>query len=263
MDTKTSILPYTSEEEAAPPSYSDTISSYHPTPSASSSQYYSSQIQSQITSLTTQISSIQTQKDILTHAHDEKILGLLTHHIQIYLSDFANTGLAKGSLILVPAKGVQDPKAVPTDYDFSETTEYDRVVKVSDKENGSYMGKELWYWDDEAMAKRLARHLRPTRDPRTLELPKRKEQIQPQQQAKGWRLIGRKKKEDRPPLIEERQDSQIQIDAKRLGRDYEDRVVVDVVAEELVFRTENEYGMYEVERGWGIVLKIRVDMGKK
>ncbi|KAH6713811.1 hypothetical protein BKA61DRAFT_50050 [Leptodontidium sp. MPI-SDFR-AT-0119] len=269
MDSKTSIPAYTQDEGAGPPSYDDTISSYHPTASSSTSQYYSSQIQSQLRTLNTQISSIQTQRDILSHAQEEKILSLLTHHIQLYLSDFANTGLQKGSLILVPAKAIQDPKATPTDYDFSEPSEYDRVVKVSDKECDSYgttttTGREdLWYWEDEDMAKRLAGYLRPPpRDPRTLELPMRKEQMAPQPQSKGWGFFGKKKSEERPPLIEDRQDSSSNTKGRLSGRESEDRVVVDVKAEEVVFRTENEYGMYGSEEGWGIVVKLRIVLGR-
>ncbi|KAH7346523.1 hypothetical protein BKA65DRAFT_278860 [Rhexocercosporidium sp. MPI-PUGE-AT-0058] len=264
MDSKSAIPAYTQEEEAGPPSYTDTISSYHPTTATSTSQYYSSQIQSQLRTLNTQISSIQTQRNILSHAQEEQILSLLTHHIQLYISDFANTGLKKGSLILVPAKAIQDPKATPTDYDFSEPSEYDRVVKVSDKDCDSYGTSEredLWYWENEDMAKRLAGYLRPPpRDPRTLELPKRKEQMATQTQSKGWGFFGKKKGEERPPLIGS--NSKGQPDAGGLGGEDEDRVVVDVKAEEVVFRTENEYGMYGSEEGWGIVVKLKVILAR-
>jgi hypothetical protein len=249
MDASSKIPSYTQEDEASPPSYTDTISSFHSTASSSTSQYYSSQIQSQLATLTTQILSFQTQKDILSHAQDERVLSLLTYHIQLYLSDFAKAGLPKGSLILVPAKAVQDPNAIPTDYDFRDSNEYDRVVKISDKENE---GNELWYWDDENMAMRLAGYLRPTRDPRTLELPKGKEQMSPQPQAKGWGLFKKKKTAKEPQLVEEGRAIMVQ-----------DQVNIDVKAEEIVFRFENEYGMYVSESGWGIVVKLRVVMGMK
>ncbi|CAL3962371.1 unnamed protein product [Diplocarpon coronariae] len=250
MDAKAPLPSYCQEDGAAPPAYTDTISSFHPTVSSPTSQYYSSQIQSQIATLATQISSAQTPKNLLSHAQDEKILGLLAHHIQLYLSDVANAGLAQGSLILVPARGIQDPTAIPTDYDFSEPSEYDRVVKVRDKESG---GQELWYWHDEDMAMRLAGYLRPAGDPETLGLPRRREQVQPQSQTKEWRLFGRKKATERPPLAEERKDAKI----RSLGEVSGVRVAVDVRAEETVFRYENEFRMYEAERGWAIVVKLR------
>ncbi|CZS96073.1 hypothetical protein WAI453_009734 [Rhynchosporium graminicola] len=261
MDSKNAVPAYT-EGDAGPPSYDDTISSHHTTAASPTSQYYSSQIQSQLKTLNAQIASIQTQRDILSHVQEEKILSLLAHHIHLYISDFANTGLRKGSLILVPAKAIQDPKAIPTDYDFSEPSEYDRVVKVTDKEIDRYGAtQDLWYWEDENMAMRLAGYLRPSLpDPRTVDLPKRQEQVPLPTQFKSWGFFGKKKREERPPLIEERKDesSQPKAGVTSLGREGEDRVVVDIKAEEVVFRTENEFGMYGTEKGWGIVVKLRV-----
>merc|ERR1712000_164200 len=167
----------------------------------------------------------------------------------------------KITLTLDPSKAIQDPKATPTDYDFSEPSEFDRVVKVTDKECDSYGTGDLWYWEDEDMAKRLVDHLRPP--PSTLALPKRKEQMTPQPQSKGWGLFGKKKIEARPPLIDESRSSKAHAGARSLGKEGEDRVVVDVKAEEVVFRTENEYGMYGTERGWGVVVKLRVVLGRR
>jgi hypothetical protein len=36
---------------------------------------------------------------------------------------------------------------------------------------------------------------------------------------------------------------------------------MDVKAEEVVFRTENEFGIYGTERGWGVVVKLKVIPG--
>jgi len=257
------------DDEAAPPSYSETISSKY-IPASSTSQYYSSQIQSQLHTLTTQISSLQTQKSLLSHAQDERILSLLTHQIQLYLSDFAKTGLQKGTLILVPAQGLEDQNALPMEHDFKDPEEYDRVVRVRDKEDDEYGGQK-WFWRDEDMAMRLAGYLRPEPDPRTMELPPRKEGIAAQQQqAEGssntgkWSW-GRKKSvakaAERPALVESRNDSKITSDVKMLNRDTEDKVLMDVKAEEVVFRTENDFGIYGTERGWGLVLKLRIILG--
>jgi len=37
-----------------------------------------------------------------------------------------------------------------------------------------------------------------------------------------------------------------------------EKVIMDVGAEEVVFRMENDFGIFETRRGWGIVLKLRV-----
>jgi len=271
MDSKGPLTPSTSydDDDAAPPSYSETLSSKYVS-SSSASQYYSSQIQSQLHSLTTQISSLQTQKSLLSHAQDEKILSLLTHQIQIYLSDFAKTGLQKGTLILVPAQGLQDQNALPMEYDFKDPEEYDRVVRVRDKEDDEYGGQK-WFWRDEEMAVRLAGYLRPEPDPRTMELPPRKEEIAAQQQqaesssSSGKWSWGRKKSiakaAERPALVESMNDLKTAGDVKLPSRDSEDKVLMHVMAEEVVFRTENDFGIYGTERGWGVVLKLRLILG--
>jgi hypothetical protein len=271
MDSKSRVPPYNENEssDAAPPSYSETISSRYP-PSSSTSQYYSSQIQSQLYSLTSQISSLQMQKDLLSHAHDEKILSLLTTDIQLYLSDFAKTGLQRGTLILVPAKGLEDDKALPTDYDFKNPEEYDRVVRVRDKETDEYGDGHMWYWRDEDMAMRLAGYLRPAPDPRAMELPPRPEQVKAQavESQPGNSSLrgfwGRKKStsrtvETRP--VEQSKEAKFDGDSKISVEEREDRVVMDVKAEEVVFRTENEFGIYGTERGWGVVVKLKVVLG--
>src|SRR5271168_3209240 len=108
MDSKPPIPPSSNDNDndKSPPSYTESISTNTTSPLNSfTSQPYSTQIQFQLRSLATQITSLQTQKSLLSRAKDEKILSLLTTQIQIYLSDFAQTGLRKGTLVLVPAAG--------------------------------------------------------------------------------------------------------------------------------------------------------------
>lgn len=249
------------DTDAAPPSYSETItSSYHP--SASTSQYYSSQIQTQLQDLTSQVSALNTQQSLLAHAKDEKILSILTPHIQSYLSDFAKTGLQKGALILVPSAALEDQKALPTDYDFRSPEEYDRVVRVRDKET-DVDGHDTWFWKDENMAKRLAGYLRPPLDPRAAELPQRREEIAAQASASpssSRGFWGRRKSPKSVPqqvLLDEKTSS-----AKQ-SKESDDNVVMRVVSEEVCFRTQNAFGMYGTESGWGIVVKLHVTLGRK
>lgn len=160
------------------------------------------------------------------------------------------------------------------DYDFRDEQAFDCLVRVG---GGKGEGKERrefgdgdgdggdWFWGDGEMAKRLAGYLRPVRDARELELPPRKPvAVSPEESPSGssrgfW---GRKKSTtskpvERPVLDERRAEK---IESREAGR--EDRVVMDVEAEEVVFRTENDFGIYETQRGWGIVLKLRVTLGR-
>lgn len=267
MDSKSGFPPSSYDDEPAPPpSYNDSLTSgYNYSPSSSTSQYYSQQIQSQLQSLTTQISSLKTQKSLLAHAQDEKILSLLTTQIQLYLSAFAKAGLEKGTLILIPSKGLEDDsKALPVEFEDKVKegiVEYDQLVKIRDKE-GSYDGEsEMWFWRDEDMAIRLAGYLKPAKDLKNAPLPPRKEEVKAAAEpSRGF--WGRKKSSvkaaERPPLIEDRKVEPVVAPTET----EQEKVLMDVRAEEVVFRTENDFGIYETRRGFGIVLKLRVQQAK-
>ena len=265
MDSKSGFPPPpSSDEEPAPPSYDDSLTpgySYAPS-SSSTSQYYSQQIQSQLHTLTTQISSLKTQKSLLAHAQDEKILSLLTTQIQLYLSAFAKTGLEKGTLILVPAQGLGGEKALPVEFEDKAKeglVEYDQLVRLRDKEDGNDQEGQMWFWRDEEMAVRLAGYLKPAPDLKNAPLPPRKEDVkaaaEPSTNRGFW---GRKKSgaksAEMPPLVDDRK-----VEAAVLPTEGEQgRVLMNVQAEEVVFRTENDFGIFETRRGWGVVLKLRV-----
>jgi hypothetical protein len=146
-------------------------------------------------------------------------------------------------------------------------------VRVRDKEEDEYGGGQKWFWRDEDMANRLADYLRPAPGQRTIELPPRKEEIAAQlQQAEAssnsgkWSWSRKKsvaKAAERPPLVESSNDTKVASDVKMPSRDSEDKVLMDVNAEEVVFRTENDFGIYGTERGWGIVLKLKVILGSR
>jgi len=269
MDSKSGFSPSSYDDEPAPPpSYNDSLTSgYNYSPNSSTSQHYSQQIQSQLQSLTTQISSLKTQKSLLAHAQDEKILSLLTTQIQLYLSAFAKTGLEKGTLILVPAKGLEDDeKALPVEFEDKVKegiVEYDQLVKIRDKE-GSYDGEgEMWFWRDEDMAIRLAGYLKPAPNLKNAPLPPRKEEVKAAaEQSSSRGFWGRKKSSvnaaERPPLVEDRKAEPVALPAET----EQEKVLMTVKAEEVVFRTENDFGIYETRRGFGIVLKLRVQQAK-
>ena len=260
MDSKTDFSSYS--EEPAPPAYSDSSYTTFSISSSSTPQYYSAQIQSQLSSLTTQISSVRTEAELISHAQEEKILSLLTNDIQIYVSDFANSGLKKGTLILIPAAALLEAgeNAVPTDYDFKTADEYDRVVRVRDKEDGV----KMWYWRDEDMANRLAGYLRPAPpNPRTLELPPTKEQVKTKVEAVpsrgfwGWKKSTTQQQPTEPKIKANNGWANNKGEQKEGG----DRVVMEVKAEEVVFRSENEFGMLCSERGYAVVVKLKVTLG--
>ena len=143
--------------------------------------------------------------------------------------------------------------------------EYDQLVKIRDKE-GSYDGEgEMWFWRDEDMAIRLAGYLKPAPDLKNAPLPPRKQEVkaataaaEPSSSRGFW---GRKKSAPKPALVEESRDVKVETDAIPNEMEQE-KVLMDVKAEEVVFRMENDFGIFETRRGWGIVLKLWVQQMK-
>jgi hypothetical protein len=273
-----------SDHEAAPPSYTETTSpSYSnlfPNSASSGSQYYGAQIQDQLRSLTEQIRSTQAHISNLKHSNDERILALVAAEVQDYFSRFANLGMQRGTLILVPA-GAVSAGAVPMEYDFRDPEEYDQVVRVRSKEE---IGSGDWYWRDEDLARRLARYLSPT--PSWKELPSRRvdgagdepasraafmkqnERTPTQEMQKknrgffGFRQNGTITSIERPLTLEER-EAKAAADAKSTNASSDDEVILNVKAEEVSFRAENDMGLFETQRGWAVVLKMKVELGRR
>lgn len=173
------------------------------------------------------------------------------------------------------------------EHDFRDPEVYDRVVRLRSKEIES--GE--WYWRDEDMANRLARYLRP--EPVWKDLPSRTDDRIPagesissldenaarglatrkerspidevQKQSKGGFFSFRKKGTvnviDRPPSVDER-DVKVSPSTRAGGAGSDDTILLDIKADEVAFRMENEMGIFETKRGWAIVLKLKVVMGR-
>lgn len=111
-------------------------------------------------------------------------------------------------------------------------------------------GEEALWWRDEDMARRLAGYLQPKEQVKTERREVRAE-VQQQQREKrglfgGW---GRKAPEARP------------VTAERVipaGRPDTEGVSMTVRAEEVTFRRENEFGIWESRSGWGVVVTVRI-----
>ncbi|KAF5870292.1 putative nad-dependent epimerase dehydratase family protein [Botrytis fragariae] len=241
------------DNEAAPPSYMDSVSSLSVSPAfPSTSTSYGTQIQSQLNHLRTQFSSIQTQKSLLEHAQEERILSLLTTQIQIYLSEFANTGLRKGTLMLIPAHCLQNEKAEPLDFD-RDNPGYDVFVEIGDKES---LNGGSWFWENEDMAKRLAEALKPEEElpSRPLLTKQDSKKVVTSPGGNFGRFWGRKsssRSEEKPVLVEDMKVSSTVAEPR-------DKVHMKVGVEEVVFEYENSFGLFETQRGYGIMLHFKI-----
>lgn len=198
----------------------------------------------------------------LNTARDSKVLSSLDAAIQSYLSSFAESGLRRGTLILIPANALNDEKAVPCEYDFANPLEFDRVSRVRIGEKGD-SGDDLWFWKDESMATRLAGYIA---QPKHAPLPPRP--IEQQASFAPVRTSGKgifRKKSGAKAVAEDvaPNPAQSPTENREKARDFVDvagryEVEMDVTAKEVLFRTENEFGLYETERGWGILLQLDI-----
>ncbi|ATZ56693.1 hypothetical protein BCIN_13g05280 [Botrytis cinerea B05.10] len=250
------------DDEPAPPSYMDALSSSSVSPAVSktsgsstfpsTSTSYGTQIQTQLNHLRTQFSSLQTQKSLLEYAQEEKILSLLTTQIQIYLSEFANTGLRKGTLLLLPAHCLQNEKAQPLDFD-RENPGYDVFVEIGDKES---LNGGSWFWENEDMAKRLAEALKPRPELLSRQAVAKidSKKVAPSSTGNISRFWSRKsssKSEEKPVLVED-------VKVSSTIQEPRDKVHMKVDAEEVVFEYENSFGLLETQRGYGIILHFTI-----
>jgi hypothetical protein len=129
----------------------------------------------------------------------------------------------------------------------------------------------MWWWRDEDMARRLARHLRPNAtksEPAPLNTPVQavvEERLPAQKEKKGW-LWGRRGssstfatktvKADVDVVLgsdDAAQNTGKRIQAQELGG-----AKMSVAAEEVAFRSENDFGLMESIRGWAVVVAVQV-----
>jgi hypothetical protein len=147
----------------------------------------------------------------------------------------------------------------------------------------SRSGEEMWFWRDQEMVMRLAGYLKPapTPKPKAKEVPRKdpvKTPVEPPPSSSlgFWRrkksfpleknvassstpspasASASRETSEKAPLPES--DLKTQIDSP----EPEDKVVMDIRAEEVCFRTENDFGVFENETGWCVVLKLKVVSG--
>ncbi|KND94254.1 UDP-glucose 4-epimerase [Tolypocladium ophioglossoides CBS 100239] len=115
---------------------------------------------------------------------------------------------------------------------------------------GAGPGDDLW-WSDEAMARRLAKHLQPERAAPPVDrqaVRAHVAQAKENRKASRWSLF----KKDEPPPPPPISSPASSASASR------DDVAMSVGAEEVTFRKENDLGIWESSTGWGVVVRVRI-----
>ncbi|TEA14150.1 hypothetical protein C8034_v003713 [Colletotrichum sidae] len=272
-----------SPEKDAPPSYNEATTS--PPPSLPPS---SNSIASTLSSLTHLLRTTQAQQSALTSITTTSLLPLLTPHLTTLLTNLATSpnppSLAE--LIFVPAAAVAPSWTISTDLDRragqlaqvirveaprppdskscppaytspdtgdsgSSSREFDEWGRWEDETTtrGSQNADGQWWWDDELLARRIARRLQP--EPHVDRTVTRTvvQQAREERKAARWGGLFKSPAETSSPA---------KASKNAVPGGQEDDVTMTIRAEEVTFRKENEMGLWETTRGYGIVARVRI-----
>ncbi|KAL6901099.1 hypothetical protein GGI43DRAFT_404030 [Trichoderma evansii] len=250
---------YLEQDGDLPPPYSasantsNTTPAQHPDP-----QSYSSLFSSQVANLRTQISASQAYRASVTDDRDSYVLSIIFPYVEEFIASISEIHptprLAEATI--VPDAAVSNGWKF-NDEDDKRDGEYRTLIRVceakkkdgndekkqwpSEKSTGS-SDDELW-WESESTARRLAKHLQPQRPaPSSTDIQASKDRS-----SKGSGLRGLfKRSENVPQYVASKEERHVE------------RVTMTTRAEEVTFRKENEFGIWETRTGWGIVMRVRI-----
>jgi hypothetical protein len=246
------------DDNDAPPSYTDTVlSTPLPNPLATL-----------LSNLPTHIRHGQTQLVNTQREQDNLILVAILPCLEAFVSspDIATAPSGVSELVLIPASAVDEGWSLTG---LAERQSEGDVVHVAhvmlergdgdgektDGKDGGWRGEESskrpsnnWF-ADEAMARRLAGYLQPKEAVKTERRDVRAE-VEQTRKEKGFFGLGRKRSEASTPASSPGCRSQ--------AEKTDDGVSVRAQAEEITFRKENDFGIWESMSGFGIVVTVRV-----
>lgn len=167
-----------------------------------------------------------------------------------------------------PHHSIRTSNAINVNYGFE-----DNCSHVDDRENDMDLRSEeelrsrcMIWWSDERTAKRLASYLQPasesaqslerTKVQNTVALSLSSSNSSCRKDAnigkkKSWFGLGSSKKMGKKPVEEVEP-------VEEIPGIPEERVDLDFKAQELKFQQENEFGLFEIVSGWGIVASVKI-----
>ncbi|KAI1099638.1 hypothetical protein F4804DRAFT_321395 [Jackrogersella minutella] len=192
---------------------------------------------------------------MLSGLEDMKSRGELCRVSRISMND---SGKEKKS-----SSGVSKPQSVDGDPSWAPGQEFSGWGRfgesVSPTDDITERKKILW-WRDEEMAHRLANYLQPKKEKeanvehRSVVQAVVEQRIPPKKEKKSW-LWGRRPSSQRP--LESSTPANVEDEVER-SQEEKQEAEMGVTAQEVAFRQENEFGIWESVRGWGIVVTVKV-----
>ncbi|KAI1323493.1 hypothetical protein F5Y16DRAFT_344590 [Xylariaceae sp. FL0255] len=155
-----------------------------------------------------------------------------------------------------------------------EFSDWGRFGDSDNSTSEAYAARNLLWWKDENMARRLARYLQPPAPPKepppaqnespalvTSVQAVVEQRLPPQKERRGW--FGSRKASSSqatapvPSKISSNIDKPIVTQPETRSKQPE-RTKIVVTAEEVAFRRENDFGIIESMSGWAVVVALRV-----
>ncbi|KAI0900723.1 hypothetical protein F4806DRAFT_166530 [Annulohypoxylon nitens] len=161
-----------------------------------------------------------------------------------------------------PSSGAPQTKVVSEDPSWASGQEFSGWGRFGEPEfsvDDTERNKMLW-WHDEEMTHRLASYLQP-KEENNVPVEERsvvqvvvEHRIPAKKEKKGW-LWGRRTSGQNPASAVT--PTETEVEAKR-PQEKQKGARMTVAAQEVAFRQENELGIWESFRGWGIVVAVKV-----
>lgn len=130
---------------------------------------------------------------------------------------------------------------------------FDEWGRWEDAGEGTTASEAQLWWSDEEMARRLAKHLQPNRATASVDRQTVRAQVERSKEAKKSGRWSRFKKDDLPA-----QAAQPTARSASATKSHQDDISMSVKAEEVTFRRQNEMGIWESRKGWGLVVRVGI-----
>jgi hypothetical protein len=243
--SREAIMNYEDKIDDSPPTYSESVSVPFQTPGLPLEDH---PLEDHLRDLARQIAHVRTAESIQTSQADDFYLSLLTANLKSCFEQLAISGLQKGTLVLVPEGVVADDSELAS-RDTVRFGEFMDVRRVGSTKEKGYNKMGAGWWKDGDMAKRLAVCLQPQRaaraEPQTVQ--KSVDQGSGSKSSNSW---WKRRADPAPEVVARRAEAPI---SKRGGID------MVVKAEEVTFRRQTPFGLWESQNGWGIIVTLSVD----
>ncbi|GAP83886.1 putative NAD-dependent epimerase dehydratase family protein [Rosellinia necatrix] len=170
-----------------------------------------------------------------------------------------------------PSRDTKNVEDWSTGREFSDWGRFGDSTSDTD----SPQARDMLWWRDESMARRLARHLQPApakSEPAPLQTPVQatvEQRLPAQKEKKGWFWSKKPTASSNNSTFATKsvktdvevfpgRDAATQPAAEETREKEDDGTKMSVIAEEVAFRSENDFGIMESTRGWAVVVTIHI-----